>query len=299
MKKTVLLSLCILLLFSSACTAKNAELSKNSASPSESKSEEGIILVPGNPSPGASGSPSGSESASPSASESKKSSLYDPSIFVIQASGTWRQELAKGYYADYECDIYLHKIDANDNRKVTGAYQGIFWMNVKLDADDYLKDLLKTVPVEMTFGGGGEAVCDNFGIFLNSEDDKAWVNYNINGEDGKPLPLTQDTPVAKGSFTSVSKVVYLQAKGHGAQGEKLDYSDVKEGEQFDMNYIVHVQPDSMESGTEREVIFFVSSPDGGSAMVKGKLKRLPGYPEDVSKYLNSKEYEDAAKKHLE
>ena len=55
--------------------------------------------------------------ATPIATAARKDNkLYDPSIFVIQGEGSWRQEIAPNYFADYEADIYLHKIDENDNR---------------------------------------------------------------------------------------------------------------------------------------------------------------------------------------
>lgn len=224
---------------------------------------------------------------------------YDPSIFVIQASKTWRDEIAPNYFVDYSCDIYLHKIDANDNRATAGSYQGTFWMDAKVDASGFISDMLKDVPVAASFEAGGEVVCDNFGIFLNTSDDKAWVDYSIPGADGKPLPLTQDTPVAKGSFVTVAKSVYLEAKARGAQGEKVDYSTTEgTGDETDVTYVVHVQPDSAESNGERTVVFYMTT-GGTSFTVEGTMRRLPGYPEDVDKYLNSQEYHDNAFNHLE
>lgn len=289
MKKTVLLLLLVLMLvFTCACAQENAG-SGAAVSPTPTGGSSDAS--------GAEATPASSDDAA-STQPPKKGDLYDPSIFVIEASGEYRKELAPGYYADYECDIYLHKIDANDNRAVAGAYQGIFWMNVTLDADEFIDDMLKDVPFEMDFGGGGEAVSDNFGIYLSAQDDKAWVDYSIPDDQGKPLPLTQETPVAKGAFEVVTKDVYLKAKGSGAQGVKLDYSEIAESDLTDMNYIVHVQPDSMESGTAREVIFQISDANGNTFVVKGTLRRLPGYPEDVSDYLNSKEYSDTVSKHF-
>jgi hypothetical protein len=305
MKKAIILVLSALLLVLAACSAKETPAPSASPTPTPTKTETAGPVVIGPPAgsavpsaPGNSPSPSASPSASASPS-SAAGKLYDPSIFVIKASGKWQQELAKGYYADNECDIYLHKIDQNDNRQVNGTYQGVFWFKTTVNADEYIKDMLKNVPVKIDFGAGGEAVADNFGIVLNTEDDKAWVNYSIPDKDGKPLPLTQDTPVAKGSFVAVSKAVYLKAKGSGAQGEKIDYSDFKSGDTVDMNYVVHVQPDSEESGTSRKVVFYITAAGSEPATVEGTLTRLPGYPEDVSKYLNSKEYQEASRKHLE
>ncbi len=288
MKKTVMaLILCIALLLC-ACGS-------NAQQPTEKTSPTPTLIAGGGNAEAT--VPPTEPVNTPSATESG-SRLYDPSIFVIEASGSWQEELVPEYFADYECEIYLHKIDQNDNRQVKGSYEGVFWMNVKLDAAGFMEEMLGDVPVDISFDAGGEAVCDNLVVFISAEDDKAWVNYTINGEDGESLPLTQDTPVAKGSFVAVSKGVYLEAHASGAQGEKVDYSDASEGDLFDVNYIIHVQPDSMENGTERKVTLNLSG-EGWSKTIEGVMRRLPGYPEDVEKYYNSSEYQNSARRHLE
>lgn len=230
---------------------------------------------------------------------SKNNKLYDPSIFVIQGEGKWRHELAPNYFADYEADIYLHKIDENDNRAVVGSYQGVFWIKVTFNADQWIKDMIKDAPVQIDFAAGGEAICDTLALSLNTTDDKAWVNYNITDDNGNPLPLTQDTPVGKGSFVVVAKDVYVEARARGAQGEKLDYENqAGEGDLLDVNYVIHVEPDSMESGTERKMVMQFTIPGAPPMTMNGTLRRLPGYREDVSDYLNSDEYKQAARKHL-
>jgi hypothetical protein len=278
--------LCLILLLG-ACGQKSQEGALvEGVTPTPSP--EGVIL-PGNP-----GNPGGSpaaETAAP-APTPYKSSLYDPSIFVIEAQGTYHQELAPGYYADYECEMYLHKIDANDNRAVAGSYQGVFWMNMTLDAQEFINDMLGDAPMNMNFAGGGEAVCDNLGISLNTTDDKAWTDYSIQGEDGNTVPLTRDSPVGKGSFVAVSKSVYLEAHGSGAQGVKIDYSDTAEGDLTDVNYVINVEPDSAESNAERKVVINISG-EGFNFNMEGVLRRLPGYPEDVEDYYNSDGYKNS------
>ena len=238
------------------------------------------------------------ETAPPKATdEPRKSNLYDPSIYVIEASGTWQQELEKGYYANFEAEIYLDKVDSNNNRVVAGAYQGFCWINVTMDTTEWIEEMLKDVPMEMTFDAGGEAICDNLGIFLSAEDDKAWVNYTILDDGGKPLPLTQDTPVAKGSFVAVGKQAYVDAKVRGAQGEKVDYANTASGGDVDVNYIIHVEPDSMEQGAVRNVKIHLFG-EGFSTVLNGTLKRLAGYPEDVAKYASDAPSQQALNKHL-
>lgn len=300
MKKLMLVLLAALLVLS-ACNSNSSD-NRLTASPTPTPTP-GLVI--GN---GGAGRKPGSTAgvATPAATDStataeptKTSALCDPSIYVIEASGTWQQEMAEGYYANGECEIYLHKIDSNDNRVSSGAYTGVFWMNVTLDADEFIKDMLKNAPFTLDFAVGGEAVCDDFGIYLSTQDDKAWVNYNIPDANSNSLPLTSETPVDKGSFATVSKAVYLNAKGRGSQGFKLDYSDVSEGDIMDIDYVVHMQPDSMESNGQREVTFYFTMPDGYSFTIKGTMTRLPGYPEDVAKYTSSGEYQNKVGKYLE
>lgn len=218
---------------------------------------------------------------------------YDPSIFIIEAAGSWREELAPAYFADYEVELYLHKIDPNDNRAVTGAYEGVFWMQVTLDAAGFISDLIGDAPVDIGFSAGGEAVSDNVGFFLNTSDDKAWVDYTILDDSGQALPLTQDTPVAKGSFVAVARQVYLDAKASGAQGEKLEFDPQDgTGDAFDVNYVIHVQPNSEEINGSRKVTIHLFG-EGFSHTIEGTLRRIAGYPEDVSDYFNSPEYQNS------
>lgn len=215
-----------------------------------------------------------------------KSNLYDPSIYVIEASGTYRMELAPGYYADYEVEIYLDKVDSNDNRVVTGAYQGGLWMKTTIDAEEYIKETFGDAPVSIQFDAGGEAVTDNFAIYLNTTDDKAWTDYSIPDEEGNPKPLTRDMPVAKGSTVAIAKNVYLDAKAQGVQGEKVDYQDTADGDAFDVHYVVHVEENGAEVNAQRKVTFLLSG-EGFSFTIEGTLTRLPGYPEDVLDYANN------------
>lgn len=218
---------------------------------------------------------------------------YDPSIFIITASGAWRDELAPEYFADYEVEIYLHKIDANDNRAVAGSYEGVFWMKTILDTAGFIKDMLGEVPVEMTYEAGGEVVSDNLAISLNTSDDKAWVDYAILDENGQPLPLSRDMPVAKGSFVVIARQVYLEAHASGAQGETVDYSNTDgTGEEITIQYVIHVLADSQESNGQRKVIINLSG-EGFNKTIEGTMRRIPGYPEDVSDYLNSTEYQNS------
>ena len=214
------------------------------------------------------------------------SNLYDPSIYVIEASGTYQMEIAPGYYANYEVEIYLDKVDSNDNRVVTGSYQGGLWLKTTIDAKEYIKENFGDMPVTIQFDAGGEAVNDNFAIYLNTTDDKAWTDYAILDDQGNPKPLTRDMPVGKGSTIAISKNVYLDAKAQGVQGEKVDYSDTSADEAIDVNYIIHVEENGMEVNAQRKVTIQLSG-EGFSFTIDGTLTCLPGYPEDVLDYANN------------
>lgn len=218
---------------------------------------------------------------------------YDPSIFIIKGSGTWRDELAPEYFADYEIEFYFHKIDPNDNRRVAGTYEGIIWMKTKLDTSGYAAKVVGDAPVVVSFDAEAEAIRDNLPISLNTTDDKGWVDYSILGEDGQPLSLSQENPVGRGSFVMVAKSVYLEAHGSGVQGERVDYSTMEgTGDAIDVNYVIHVQRNDQEINGQRKVIFNVSG-EGFNKNIEGILIRIPGYPEDVSDYLNSPEFENS------
>lgn len=286
MKRFISVILFCFVLLASACGGKNEP--QVDVQPAETRTATSVTNM-GSDAP----TPKPVEpTAAPVATESPNKP-YDPSIFIIEASDTWRDELAPEYFADYSVEIYLHKIDANDNRAVAGSYDGVFWMQTTLDTSGYIKNMLGDVPVEMTYEAGGEVVSDNLAISLNTSDDKAWTDYAILGEDGQPLPLSQEMPVARGSFVTVAKQVYLDAHASGAQGEKLDYSTTEgTGQEITINYVIHVMADSEESDGQRKVIINMSG-EGFNKTIEGTMRRIPGYPEDVSDYLNSPAYQNS------
>ena len=228
----------------------------------------------------------------------KNGRLYDPSIYVIQASGTWRQELAEGYYADYECELYVDKVDSNDNRSSDGVYTGFFWMNMKLDTAEFINEMLKDVPVEMQFTGGGEGICDNLGFSLRTRDTLEQSSYAIPLEGDQKQEGGLDVLMDSGSFIVVAKDAYINAHATGAQGESVDYQNSKSAD-VELNYIVHMQPDSSENGDERKVTIYLNDGQGMSTVLNGVMRRLPGYPDDVAKYTQDAPYQEALNKHLE
>jgi len=231
------------------------------------------------------------------AAEDENNKLYDPSIYVIEASGEWRQEVADGYYADYIGELYLHKLDSSDNRSSSGTYTGFFWMKMQLDAADYIKDMLGNVPMNMDFDAGGEGICDNLAVHLKTRDIWEREQYALPLAGDETLVPAEDVPVDKGSFIVVAKQAYLNARATGKQGETLEYSG-SAAQDVELSYIIHMQPDKYEEGAERKVTIHLSDGQGMSAMLFGTMRRLPGYPDDVAKYTQDAPYQQALDKHL-
>lgn len=197
MKLLKLLSI-ILILFCGACAKPFGSHAPASSAPAATS---GISAVVAHGAPeGEDGTPYEAEDGQPAGTQStqgKINRLYDPSIYVIEASDAWRQEVAEGYWADYECKLYLEKVDANDNRSSDGSYSGFFWLGMNLDAGGYISEMLGDVPVEMDFNAGGEGICDNLVITLQARDIWERESYAIPFADGTTHPPKQDVPVDK------------------------------------------------------------------------------------------------------
>ena len=229
---------------------------------------------------------------------SAQSALYDPSIFIIEAKGTWRQELAEGYYADYECELYLDKIDSNNNRVADGLYGGAFWLSTKLELSDYLKKLMKKTKVKMDFAAGGEGICDNLSVNLLAEYGREpWQGYGIPGEDGETQP-PEDALVARGSFIAVAKEAYLNIRASGSQGESVEHSDSRAAD-AEISYVIHVEADPASQAAERKVTIYLYTPEGMAATLEGVWRRIPGYPEDVLKYAEDGKSREILDRHAQ
>ena len=230
--------------------------------------------------------------------QTEGSDLYDPSIFIIEASGTWQQELAEGYYANFECELYLDKVDSNYNRVADGQYTGSLWLSTRLELSDYLKRLMKKSKVKMDFDAGGEGICDNLTINLLAEYGREpWRGYGIPREDGDIQP-PDGALVAEGGLIVVAKDAYLNIQARGAQGESLEHSDSR-AEDAELSYIIHIEPDPENKATEREATIYLYNNEGMSATLTGVWRRLPGYPEDVMKYADSGKAREILNKHLD
>jgi hypothetical protein len=291
----------ILLLFCTACGETDGTVPGTvpaAGSGQEKEDKEDDLLLPGGPSKGSEGNEQGAEK--PSERAQPKSTIYPPSIFVIEASGSWRQELAPGYYADYECEFYADKLDEASNQSAAGQYTGVFWMKTKLDTGEYLKDLLKDIPVQMKFDAGGEGVCDYISVILMNgfERQSMGGSYTMPDKNGETLTPSGDTLAARGSFIAEATDAYLDVKARGAAGETVEHQDNKAGS-TEIDFVIHVAPDLDLSATERKVTIHFSTDEGMAVTLNGVLHRLPGYSEDLKAYTSKGKREEILNKHLE
>ncbi len=297
MKRKIILSLAIgLILSCTACAKAPGIFPGTSPTPDNVREKEDDSAV----FPGQSSTKDGQPEESPPEEVQTKSSIYPPSIFVIEASGTWRQEMAMGYYADYECEFYADKLDELDNQSASGQYTGVFWMKTTLDTGDFLKELLKDVPVDMQFDAGGEGICNYISVILmNSfEQQLSGGSYTIPDGQGGSLAPSGDVLAARGSFTAEAVEAYLDVNARGEAGESLEHHDTQSGS-TEVDFILHVEPDPDYTADERKVTLYLSTAEGMSVTLGGVLRRLPGYSEDLKAYTSQGKRGEILDKHLQ
>lgn len=219
----------------------------------------------------------------------KRSTTYEPSIFVIEASGSWERTVEEGIKVNYECELYLDKIEPYNMHDDNGAYTGMFWMKMKVDTSEMLSKI--NVPMfSIGIGAEGEGIEDNVSIYLRdgyTRDPTA--SFDIPDGEGGTLKPDFDALAGRGSFVisqTSGNVFYFfidEQKGISDAQQKSGSSPVE------VNYVVHVAPDPTREATQRAAKIFISLPDGSSTVLDGVWRRLPGYPDDLSKYYNSGE----------
>ncbi len=299
--RSLLIILVLILLFCTACGNTDGMISGTtpaSANGQEKEDKEDDLLLPGGPNQGSTESEPQSEKSSEESQT--KSTIYPPSIFAIEASGSWRQELAQGYYADYECEFYADKLDETSNQSASGQYTGVFWMKTSIDAEEYLKDLLKDVPVNMNFDAGGEGICDYINVILMNGFERQSIggNYTMPDKNGGTLTPSGDTLAARGSFIAEATDAYLDIKARGAAGETVEHQDNKAGG-TEIDFVIHVEPDPDFTAIERKVTIYLSNAEGMAVALEGVMRRLPGYSEDLKAYTSQGKREKILDKHLE
>ncbi len=234
-----------------------------------------------------------------SAEPQKRSTTYGPSIFVIEASGSWQHEIDTGTYANYECELYLDKIEPHNMHDDAGAYTGTFWLKMTLDTEEYFSDILGDVPfVDISLDAEAEGIRENLSFYLRdgyTRDPTA--NFEIPDGQGGYLKPDHNALAGKGSF--VVNPTYGNVSAHGQDTQKgivLDHQQSGASD-LDISYVIHVAPDPMREATQRDVKIHIVLSDGSSTTLDGVWRRLPGYPEDLEKYYNSGKSREILEKH--
>lgn len=301
MKKMILWMLALVAFLAMSCTACGKSLSDlislmpTSTPETESSDTNGLPIVPGQ-----SGQQEGPSNEQPPEENDKRSTTYEPSIFIIEAAGTWQHEIEDGYYANYECELYLDKIEPHNMHDDTGSYTGTFWLKMTLDTGEYLSDILKDVPfVDISLDAEAEGIREGLSFYLRDgyTRDHPESYFDIPDEHGGNFSVEQNTLADKGSFVITTTNANLEAHGEDTQyGTVLDFQDNSAAD-LDVGYTIHVSPDPERKATQRNVKIHLMLSDGSSTILDGVWHRLPGYPEDLEDYANSGKRQEIIEKH--
>ena len=310
MKRAFVILVCLALL-AGACGDKenvSSDITTSSLNPSTSTASTSLLQVVTEPSTTESGAAGGvpttaaatsATTATTAAATTKNPNApYDPSIFVIKAKKSWEQAV-EGATIYNECELYLYKIDANDNRRSEGTYQGSFWLKSKMDFGELLEQLMQSGMITAEAEAGGEVFTNTLAVSLNTTDDKKWTDYSVTGEDGKTITPTRDMPVGKGSFAAQVTQGSFSASVQGVQGVQGSVSTDTGGGDITINYIIQAAADVSEgTGGTRKVTIQLWG-ENFSIVMDGEMSRSPGYTEDVVKFSQSAEHEKAMKEHMQ
>lgn len=229
----------------------------------------------------------------------KRSTTYGPSIFVIEASGSWRHQVDTGIYVNYECELYLDKIEPYNMHDDNGAYTGVFWLKLTVDVSEQFSKIIKSVPmVNISLETEAEGIQDSVSFYLRdgyTRDPTA--NFDIPDGQGGYLKPDHGALADKGSF--VVRSTYGNINYHFEDRQKdllIDYQK-SGGTDTEVSYIVHVAPDPTREATERAAKIHLILSDGSSTVLDGVWRRLPGYPDDLEKYYNSGKSREILEKH--
>ncbi|MGI6538416.1 MAG: hypothetical protein ACOX22_08855 [Caldicoprobacterales bacterium] len=272
-----------------------------SPSPGSEQEEETEKPEGGFSGPVKAGQEEGQPSDEPTPAETdKRSTTYGPSIFIIEASGSWEQEIEKGYRVNYECELYLDKIEPHNMHDDNGAYTGVFWLKLTVDASEFISQMTKNVPfMNFNLDVEAEGLNDSVTFYLRdgyTRDPTA--SFDIPDEQGGSIKPDHNALAGKGSFVVSPTYGNLDIQVVDTQkGITMGQQQSGGGSDTEVSYVVHVAPDPTGDATERDVKIYIMLADGSSTVLDGKWHRLPGYPEDLEKYYNSGKSREILERH--
>lgn len=298
MKKAVLLPVILILFWVFACTSCIKPVD-TPTTPTPTSTVEPDDFGGGLNVPGQNGHKEDPPSEPAQEENEQRSTTYGPSIFVIEASGSWQQEIEKGYYANYECELYLDKIEPYNMHDDNGAYTGVLWFKIELDVNDYISEMLKDVPfVDISFDLEAEWLNDSMSFYLQdgyTRDPTA--NFDIPDGQGGHLKPDHGALADKGSFVAALISGNLSTVGQDSFWGILLEHESSITSDMEASYVVHVEPDPSREATERAVKIYLTLQDGSSTVLDGMWYRLSGYPEDLEDYYNSGKSREILERH--
>jgi len=225
----------------------------------------------------------------------ERSSPYHDSIWVLEGSGSTTITLEEGYFATYSVDMSLVKLEGGSAQ---GTYQGGMYITTDIDADEFIKDLLKDVPAD-------------FGAFLNFDvhayalDNltqlSLWNYYQYPGADWTKAPTDasgKEVSIAKDSFLGEGDIVMnFEVEGIAEGGTAETYLGVPGMNATDegmVGYKIYCPPDGEETGDQnggvrRAVITLTMRGETNVIVtIEGTLTRLPGGLENQDKFTRDR-----------
>jgi hypothetical protein len=219
------------------------------------------------------------------------------SIWTFKGEVAHRQVLEEGYYVDYTAELDFVKLDG---AYPSGQYIGDVYISLKLNAEDYIKDMLKNLPQGMAsinLDAEGYGLCNAIPIHVFS--------FTEFQKEGTPWPSTQNSDggqinpgaeeyVADTSFAmGFQSLLTAGAEGSTGGGAfKLgDYGFSESGEE-DVKVRLIIEPDAVwgndfyagTGGTRKAHIFIEMN--GVGLYGEGTLERLPRGEENERKQMN-------------
>lgn len=222
------------------------------------------------------------------------------SIWTLTGTVDYRQTLEEGYYADYTVELDFYKLDG---AYPSGQYTGDVYMTVKLDAEDFIKDMIKALPegaLNINFDVSGYGLrnaltLNMFGFTEFQKDGTPWPSAHTKNADGEEVSPLAEEYVADTSFMmGVQAVGSAGATGTSGGGSwfKLGDFDLSASGDQDVRLRVIVEPDSVwgndfyaGTGGTRNVKLFIDM-HGVEFSGEGTLTRMPNSESNQQNQIN-------------
>ncbi|HWS29604.1 MAG TPA: hypothetical protein VN512_05745 [Clostridia bacterium] len=221
------------------------------------------------------------------------------SIWTLTGTVNYRQTLEEGYYADYSVELDFVKLDG---AYPSGQYTGDVYVSLKLDAADYIKEILSALPEGMAninfdvegYGLRNALSLNVLGFTEFQKEGTPWPSSHTKNAGGAEVAPAAEEYVANTAF-----LMGVQAKGTaGASGSsgagtfKIGDYDFSGSGDEDVKMRVIIEPDSVwgndfyagTSGTRKVQLFL--DIHGVEFSGEGTLERQPNSDSNQQNRLN-------------